>query len=81
MQPEERLMFQIAIGALASVIVALFGYQVKDHRECKSDRLALRKLFEESLRKLSRIEGTLSVYKSIFRKLKISLPDADAEGE
>ncbi|WP_395741036.1 hypothetical protein [Prosthecobacter sp.] len=72
-------MFQIAVGALASVIVALFGYIVKDHHECRRDRLSLRKLFEKTLEELSFIKGQLAIYKSVFRKLNISLPEAAVE--
>lgn len=81
MEPQERLMFQVAIGAMASVIVALFGYQVKDHRECKADRLTLRKLFEQTLKELNFIKGQLAIYKSVFRKLSISLPEAAVEAD
>lgn len=77
----ERLMFQSAIVALSTVIVALFGYMMKDHGECKRDRLALRKLFEKTLEDLAFIRGQLALYKSIFRKLKISLPTAAVENE
>lgn len=74
-------MFQIAIGALASVIVALFGYLIRDHLDCKQDRLALRKMFEKALADMAFIKGQLAIYKSVFRKLNISLPDAAVEAE
>lgn len=86
MDPQERLMFQGALGVLATVITVLFGYQVKDHRECKSDRLALRRMFEKTLEErgiingqLEFIKGQMAIYKSVFRKLKISLPEVAAE--
>lgn len=79
-------MFQGAMGVLATVITVLFGYHVKEHRECKSDRLALRKLFEKTLEErglihgqLEFIKGQLAIYKSVFRKLNVSLPDAAVE--
>lgn len=81
MDPQERLMFQIAVGTLASVIVALFGYLIRDHGDCKKDRLALRQLFEKALQDLNFIKGQLAIYKSVFRKLNISLPGAALEQE
>ena len=81
METQERIMFQIAIGALASVIGVLFGYLVKDHGECRRDRLELRKLFEDAMGKLNFIEGQMAVYKSVFRKLNIKLPGSVMETE
>lgn len=80
METQERLMFQIAVGTLATVILTLFGYMIRDHGECKKDRLALRRLFEKTLGDMAFIKGQLAIYKSVFRKLKISLPE-QAEGE